>query len=447
MIHLPLEAEPCLNYMLKNFVYVIDGDYIYDVQLPGPEAFYKFNEVKRSLANRFFSRDKKKTPIISLWMQSPLRETAHRLTYKPTKERLLNDEDGVRYVNTYAVPRFENVKGPEPLREEDKTSIIKSMQPVFDHLAYLFDKPDDAIWFWKWIAFNVQFPYKRCKVTPLHISLHHGTGRGWLVRLIENLLDVRNCSKTTMSHLANASGFNDFLVGSTACFIEEVRATKERFAVNDKIRDILTEDRLEVNIKYGKKRTQDIYTNFLFFSNHKDALSIPAEDRRINVFFCDKKPRERSYYKMIYDWLDDETNLQKCYLSLKNLDLSDFNWQTSVPSPAKNQLVSVTHNMTESAFFELMSDPPARALTFKQIQRYVLDIFEQEGFSSDNLNESQLIKLLQNHAFRYKAIKIDGATFRPWILMPGWQPTPAQLTKELTNYKLHPVNVIILKRF
>lgn len=61
---------------------------------------------------------------------------------------------------------------------------------------------------------------RRCKVTPLHISIAHGTGRGWIVELMSKLLGQWNCTKTKMSTLCgegDGGAFQDYLDKSLFC--------------------------------------------------------------------------------------------------------------------------------------------------------------------------------------------------------------------------------------
>ena len=121
---------------------------------------------------------------------------------------------------------------------------------------------------------------------------------------MNRLLGNWNCKKTKMSTLSGESSagqYQDFMNNSLLCCIEEVREGNKRYGVTDSIRDYLTEDNLEINSKYGRKQTQQVYTNFLFNSNQVDALTLTAEDRRINVFKTLDGPKDSDYYDRLYD--------------------------------------------------------------------------------------------------------------------------------------------------
>ena len=49
-------------------------------------------------------------------------------------------------------------------------------------MEYIIPIEVEREWFYSWMAFNIQKPGTRCKVTPLLIATDHGTGRGWITK-------------------------------------------------------------------------------------------------------------------------------------------------------------------------------------------------------------------------------------------------------------------------
>lgn len=418
--------DDVLNRYLERYIYIIQGDQVCDTRVVSHLSFFKFHEFQRSTSNEvIIKKDNngriRRTAYSDIWIKHERRKTAIQKMYFPGKQKLFF-YDNVMNVNTYSSPKFE------------KTTIFNNMDVFYDHIRYLFEDEKDGLWFFKWIAFNIQHPELRSKVTPLHISAYHGTGRGWLVELLEQLLGESNCTRTKMKHLCAERGFHDYLSNSTLCVIDEVRDSDKKFEVNDAIRDILTENRLEINQKYGTKKTQRVFTNMLFFSNHADAMVIKQEDRRINVFFSPNRPREPSYYDRLYGWLDTDGPTQ-LYNILLNIDLSNFNWHRSKSSMARDQLIESNRNLTEECFFTLIDALPAKVLTFPQIKYEMTKIAKEEGYS-ETIEETQLIKLLQQHSTRSKAIKLNGFTIKPWIFKSTKPWTPSAVRREVSQTHL-----------
>ena len=134
----------------------------------------------------------------------------------------------------------------------------------------------------------------------------------------------------------------------------------KRFGISDLIRDILTEVYLELNLKYGKKATQRIFANFLFMSNHPDALSLASNDRRINVFSGPDYVQDQGYYNRLYAWLETD-GVAQLYYWLMGLDLTRFNWQRSMDTPARTRMIHYNRTETEILFWDLMEKPSLSA--------------------------------------------------------------------------------------
>lgn len=422
------EEETLIQEFLDRFIYVTKGDLVYDCNVPRNYAITKFTEFKRTYSNYFIKiktqKGSRKINLPKMWIEHPARTTADRVEYYPNKPYYYSEDD-LYCVNTYQP----GISKPEVTFEEHHNSC----DLVFDHLSYLFPKKDELEWFISWMAFCVQKPERRSKVTPLHISTHHGTGRGWIVKLLEKLLGPQNCTKTKMSALYE-SDYQNFMKDSVLCCIEEVREPNKKFSICDQIRDFLTEDRLEINMKYGERKTIRVFTNFLFFSNHLDAIALTHEDRRINVFYCPHKPREIAYYKYLYEWLET-TGVDAFYDYLSNISIEDFNWFTSFSNDARSNLIENSQNLIEQAFHTLIATPPARALTFRQVMAEINRCLQDFG-STEYANEKQVIKLLQTHCKKAQAIKVNNTKVRPWYLKKEQNLLPLNKLRD-EIYQLH----------
>jgi hypothetical protein len=330
----------------------------------------------------------------------------------------------------------------------------------FRHMDYIIPVEEEREWFYSWMAFNIQHPEKRCMVTPLLIATDHGTGRGWIVQLMRLLLGSWNCTNTKMSTLIgekSAGQFQDFMNDSLLCCIGEVKEGDSDFEVSDSIRDYLTENTLELNIKYGAKQTKRVYTNFLFNSNHVDALKLKAEDRRINVFKTVDGPKSNDYYDRLYGWLepedkaseglmgtlDETTNEEESedsggavydrgevrvsagvaclFHRLKNRDLAGFNWQRPMDNKTRQDMIENNQTDIEYHFQEMLKNPPYPVMTVSEIEEFLLEQNEDLINSDGELfyrGKKQLKKLVQQHMLKQEArVKI---TREPNSKGDGW---------------------------
>jgi hypothetical protein len=324
-----MDEDP-MSEFIERYVYVADGDSVHDLGGLGhnkpwdlrefrnmTENIRKIVDTPAPIATNEDRTVEKDFPVHKLWLRDAERKTALTFKYLPGGPRVLEDGDGAMYINRFHMPEF-----PDPCFSPNiipsKAGELNDCQEdllgvYFRHMEYLFPIEVERNWMYNWMAFNLQFPGVRCKVTPLLIATDHGTGRGWLAQLMSALLGSWNCTKTKMSTLngdSSAGAYQDFMNDSLLCCIEEVRDADKPYAVDSKIRDYLTENTLEINIKYGAKETKTVYTNMMFQSNHVDAMVLKPEDRRINVFLTTSPPKGADYYDRLYAWLECKDSSQ-----------------------------------------------------------------------------------------------------------------------------------------
>ena len=315
-------GEDPLGEFKGRFVYVADGDAVHDLEGLGHDKPFLLKEFKNMTANIRIQvmvraptvdnperRVPKEFAVHELWLKDADRQTAYGFVYVPGKPRILwNDERC--YINEFWMPTFVNpcktvtVDGVKRLDEQCCNELLAIF---FRHMEYIIPIEAEREWFFSWMAYNIQYPGQRCKVTPLLIATDHGTGRGWIAQLMVSLLGTWNCSKTKMGTLNGESGagqYQDYMNNNLLCSIEEVKDGGKRYGVTDTIRDYLTEKTLEINLKYGLKTTKSVYTNFFWMSNHADAIVLTEEDRRINVFRTEDGPKGSEYYERLYGWME-----------------------------------------------------------------------------------------------------------------------------------------------
>lgn len=398
-----------LERFIDRYVYVEAGNRVCDLEKPPQYSIYEYVEFRNTNAGvRHLvpaptkqDPDKEKLQAVSdSWVAHPDRETVRDCEYDPTGGRVI-EREGLKFVNEFNMPSF------------DKCSDTSRLEVFTEHMEYLLPKKVEREWFISWIALNVQQPGRRSKVTPLLVSLPHGTGRGWVTELMEKLLGEWNCTKTKMKELAGEGGgaaFNEYLDRSLLCSIEEVYEGK-RYGISDKIRDTLTENRLMVNKKFGGKKTQTIYVNFFLMTNHNDALALEENDRRINVFSGPKKPRNEAYYDKLYGWLHDVKNIACLHGYLMARDITGANFQRSFKTKARSNMIENNQSETEMMFRDLLENPPFKVMTLDQI----IDYLEAQSLNNNvSIDRSVIKKLTQTNCFNYGQVRFEGRRFRVW---------------------------------
>ncbi len=391
-----LTVEDCL----ERFYYIARGDRVADLERPPSRCTLRLPEFRNAMANVRIRSERGSVSVAKIWLEHPKRLDADDTFYEPTEARIVSDERGLKFVNEFEWPRHQVVD------ERDK------IVPLLAHLEYLIPDDSEREWFTDWLAQLVQFPERR-GVVPLHVSTLHGTGRGWLVRLLNELLGHWNCRTTKMRDLVE-SQFNDCMDNSIFCSIPEVREASKRYEIDDQIRDALTDPYFEINRKYGEKATKPVYTSFFFMSNHWDALRIGPEDRRIQVISGPQSLQPSSYFETLYGRLRDRDFIHQTWSFLLARDISRFQGMRSSATEAKRRLVAATTSSTEAGFRILVENLPG---VFATRQQLLLAI--EEGGELDpeaQVSKEQLTKLLQLHAKGPFKLWWRGQTVRCWQL-------------------------------
>jgi hypothetical protein len=288
----------------ERFIYGIKDNTIYDTMMPNvgmPPTHFN----TRMMPFRVY-KDDKAAPLSRMWMMSPQRTDVMKEGFYPHPDisGAYEDAAGEKMFNTF----MPYTPFHAPTTGEDL------LTPIFEQLRYLFGSEyDNALGF---LGYTIHRPWKRIPFALLHISDQYGTGRGWLKQLM-NAMFVRKYHRAASFTNFIKGQYNEFLYQSLLVTFDEVYDRKERFDVGERLRELITEEQQEVNIKFGFKGVIDVHANMMFFSNHQNALSIPDSDRRFWAVLCDKPFRSREHFEELYTLLDDKAVVAQMFWYLK----------------------------------------------------------------------------------------------------------------------------------
>jgi hypothetical protein len=111
-----------------------------------------------------------------------------------------------------------------------------------------------------------------------------GTGKGTLIEFMGWVLREVNIVSTT--GIQSITGrFNTILQGKRLVNINEMSATKEEFKSNfDKIKSYITDPKVMIEPKGVNPYSIKNISNFVLFTNHRDAIIVEETDRRYAIF-------------------------------------------------------------------------------------------------------------------------------------------------------------------
>lgn len=253
---------------------------------------------------------------------------AERIAFLPGQPEITHDEDGCRVLNLWRPPVWKLRDGmPEP-------------GPFLDHLAYLLDSDQAAIsHVLDFLAHMLQRPQERVGHALLITSEAKGIGKSTLGTIMRRLVGERNSRVAQTKDLK--SQFDGWLVGNLLIQVDEVYEAGNWDLAN-KLKPLITERTVSVNVKYGPQMEVENYARFIMFSNHAAPLSIEDGDRRYFVFGSQAQPKEDSYYEALNRYIEGADGMNEIYSFLMQRDLLSFNPHRRPPMTASKQAVIET---------------------------------------------------------------------------------------------------------
>jgi len=394
--------NPVLAMMLKRFVIMRDGNKIIDTEKPNQFALMKKAEFETCFRKygHLPKKEGQKGPsplyVSDFFMQPDVRAVVGERFWP--KKPLIFEDHKVNWFNSFYAQEYEYT---------EKESLL---DPVKEHFNFLFpentDGEDQLERFIDWLSWTVIHPETRTKWTPLLIAKHQRTGRGWIVELINKLLGNWNCTVTDMGILSGKSNdgqYHNYMHNSLFCAMHEVRGeVKDAYEVDDAIRSKLTEDRLYLNLKYGKNGTFPIFTKFLMMSNHANALVLDESDKRIEVFEHFSRGKNEEYYDKLYNLLENEETMAQMYYFLDR-------WCTAREgifkpkghardSGAKRRMTASGSSEFEDIFNDVIESIPSDVVTVKVVKRYVEDyLISSKGMDLSVAAAEQIMEKKNGH--------------------------------------------------
>ncbi|MDB4312085.1 DUF5906 domain-containing protein [bacterium] len=206
--------------------------------------------------------------------------------------------DGIRSVNTY-------VPIDTPCVEGDVSMFLT-------FLAKLLPDANDRAILLSFMATCVQHKGFKIKWAPLLIGTK-GNGKTLITTVMVKALGQR------YSHMAPAdkldAQFNSWLASSLFIGVEDIYVPEARSQLLETLKPMITAgfEGLSIEKKGVDQGMSDICCNFLFNSNHEDAMRITEGDRRYCVFYTAQSKTHHlardgmdgMYFPELYGWLDN----------------------------------------------------------------------------------------------------------------------------------------------
>lgn len=231
------------------------------------------------------------------------------------------------------------------------------------HLLWLFSDDEDRNMLLDWMAWVYQNPLERPGKALLLLGEVTGTGKSFICRVMEHLIGKANTQRP-----ANASLIGDFNEWCGQCklvIFEELNQLGKRDTVN-KLLDKITEERIEVNIKFKSPYLADNYMAIIGSSNFPDALPIDEGDRRWEIIKTRVTQAEKDAVKadghfarlMPIVTRPDNVALAAIAYQLQTRDVSKFKQGDARMTTAKADMITLGSKPLDKWLIEMRNNDP-----------------------------------------------------------------------------------------
>lgn len=210
--------------------------------------------------------------------------------------------NGVSSVNTYVPVEVPRVSGDVAL--------------FLQHVAKLLPNAWDQMIIVSYMAACVQHKGVKFEWAPLLQGVE-GNGKTLLTLCLAEAIGRRYVHWPKASKLA--AQFNSWMVGKILYAVEDIYVPGDRRDVIEELKPMITGKELEIEGKGVDQVTSGICGNFMFNSNHRDAIAKTRNDRRFCVLFTAQQGAEdlirdgmtTDYFSKLYNWLKSEDGFAK----------------------------------------------------------------------------------------------------------------------------------------
>ena len=297
------EPEQVRKRFLEEVVYLLDPCKYFDLK---KNKEYRPDAIKQSWsalmgvsdATIYFKNYRSKTLV-------------EDFIYDPIKYNSINpiiELKGLKYINKYRPNSLEPIEGD-----------ISLFETLMNHL-FIDETAKEFIL--DYISIHIQQPGVKCRFAPIIQSTEFQIGKGSLWRCIKLMLGA-NAQKVDVKEALDKA--KDFLQSRQIVLIDEMKSSgkwEEREEILNEFKLFITEEEQSQRKLFIDYKAIITCTNFIFFTNFKNALTLPENEQRYWVYFCDVPRLNQIFYRDFHKWLEGVGKNNLLYY-FKNRIISD----------------------------------------------------------------------------------------------------------------------------
>jgi hypothetical protein len=161
--------------------------------------------------------------------------------------------------------------------------------------------PDEKrrAWLESWLFYPIQNPGVKLYTTVLLWSRMEGSGKSFLGELINRMYGIDGYELNDAERLFEP--FNSWAERRRFVLVNEVYSGDGRKRIN-RLKNLISAETVEINIKHKPHYSIKNTINYLFTSNHEDALYMTDVSRRFEVFHVPELRLDKEFAKELRAW-------------------------------------------------------------------------------------------------------------------------------------------------
>jgi len=278
--------------------------------------------------------------VAANWCKWPLRREHPSIEYAPGEPEILDNGN----LNVW------RGWGMEPRKS------VAFMKVWHRFMDYFFQSdPQLRTWVEQWMAYPIQHPGAKLYTCVLFHSVMTGTGKTWLGYFLGKIYGV-NYKEIKQEDLH--SDYNAWAKEKQFVLGDEITSSDKR-REKDHLNHLITRERITVNIKYQPHYEINDCINYMFTSQHPDAIFLDPHDRRVCVHHAPEQKVPESIRAPLDElYKSGEGPAALMHYLLHEVDVSRFNPAAEPPlSAAKESMITLTASDLDNFAHMLKADP------------------------------------------------------------------------------------------
>lgn len=188
--------------------------------------------------------------------------------------------------------------------------MVGDATPFLNHVAALLPDVVDQRILFEYMAHNIKYPGHKIPWAPV-IQSAEGAGKGVIKKIMRHAMGKPYVYYPSAPELAKSGAqFNAWLRNRLFILVDEIKVDERRELI-EVLKPLISEEEAEVQPKGVDQELHDNFSNWLFFTNWKDAVPVSRNSRRFAIFYSPlqtvadllARGMNDAYFNTLYAWL------------------------------------------------------------------------------------------------------------------------------------------------